>query len=175
MADRFVLTLEEVHFVVLEVELLLQRPDGRRSRVHLLPHPLLDEHFGLDYPGEVGGLLFLVDEVADDLGLELMDHLLLGDPLQPGQHQLGDLPLPYLLEVMDVVVAQKVVVSSIKPLAFAHLLEGPGELIRIVLNHGLDVPDLRSISLWPVSQEYIQLYLPVFISEHIVPVPLDRC
>jgi hypothetical protein len=75
---------------------------------------------------------------------------------------------------MDVVVAQKVVVSPIKPLAFAHLLEGPGELIRIVLNHGLDVPDLRSISLWPVSQEYIQLYLPVFIPEHIVPVPLDR-
>jgi len=48
------------------------------------------------------------------------------------------------------VVVEEVVVSSIEPLSLAHFLEGPGKLIRVVLNYGFDVPYLRAFSLWPI-------------------------
>ena len=86
MVDRLIFGIQEVHLIVLEVELLLERSDGRRPRVHLLPNPLLDEHLGLDDPGEAGGLFLLVDEVADYFGLEFVDHLVLRDALQLGEH-----------------------------------------------------------------------------------------
>lgn len=84
--DGLIFGIQEVHFIVLEVELLLECSDGGRPRVHLLPDPLLYEHLGFDNPGEVGGLFLLVDEVADYFRLEFVDHLVLGDALQPRKH-----------------------------------------------------------------------------------------
>lgn len=173
MVDRLIFGIQEVHLIVLEVELLLQCSDGRRPRVHLLPNPLLDEHLGFDNPGEAGGLFLLVDEVADYFRFEFVDHLVLRDALQPGEHELCNVSLPHLLEVLDVVVAQEVAVGSIEPLALAHLLESPGELVGVMLYYWLNIPNLGSFALGPVPEEHIQLYLPILVPEDIVPVPLD--
>ena len=71
------------------------------------------------------------------------------------------------------VVAQEVAVGSIEPLALAHLLESPGELVGVMLYYRLNIPNLGAFTLRPVPEEHIQLYLPILVPEDIVPVPLD--
>jgi hypothetical protein len=72
-----------------------------------------------------------------------------------------------------VVVAQKVAVGSVEPLALAHLLESPGELVGVMLYYRLNIPNLGAFSLGFVPEEHVQLYLPILVPEDIVPVPLD--
>jgi hypothetical protein len=72
-----------------------------------------------------------------------------------------------------VVVVQEVAVGSIEPLALAHLLESPGELVGVMLYYWLNIPNLGAFALGSVPEEHIQLYLPILVPEDIVPVPLD--
>lgn len=62
----------------------------------------------------------------------------------------------------------------VKPLSSLHPFKTLCNLIRIVLNHCLYVPYLRTFNIRPVSQKDIQLHLPILILEDIVPVTLDR-
>ena len=71
------------------------------------------------------------------------------------------------------IVTEEVVIGSIEPITFIHFLKSPSKLIRIMLYYWFYIPNLRSLGLGFIPEKDIQLYLSIFISKDIVPMPLD--
>jgi hypothetical protein len=75
-----VFLLEEVHLVILQAELFLKGAYSGRTRVHLFPNPLLDEHFRLDDPAAIGRLFFFIDETGNYFLSKFVDELITCEP-----------------------------------------------------------------------------------------------
>lgn len=74
-----------------------------------------------------------------------MDQLVFGEFLHLRHSQFADILSSYRLKIFEVIVIEEVVIGTVKPFPFLHLLEGVSVLIRIMLYCRLYVPDLRTI------------------------------
>lgn len=104
-----------------------------------------------------------------------MDKLIFGEFFHLRHCQLADILPSNRLEIFEVIVIEKVVIGTVKPFPFLHLLEGVGVLVRIMLYCRLNVPNLRAVRLWFEPKKDIELDLSILILEDVVPMSLDRC
>lgn len=102
-----------------------------------------------------------------------MDKLILSEFFHFRHGQLTDIFPSDSLEIFEVVVVEEVIIGAIKPFSFLHFLESVSVLIRIVFYCWLDIPNLRAIGLWLEAKKNIELDLPIFVFEDVVPMPLD--
>lgn len=145
MVTLYLFRFQKIHFVVLKTELFLQSADSCRSRVHFLPHSLLDQYLWLDNPTAIGRLFLLIDQTGDYFSPKAMDKLILSEFLHFRHGQFTDILSSDSLEIFEVVIVEEVVIGTIEPFTFLHLLESVSVLIRIVFYCWLYVPDLRTV------------------------------
>lgn len=104
-----------------------------------------------------------------------MYQLLLGEFLHLWDAQIVDVLLADSCEVVEMMRFGKIAIGPVEPLTFLQLLERICVGIRIMLDHWLDLPQLRALDIWLVTEKDIDLSLPVLVLEVVVKMPLDRC
>ena len=76
-------------------------------------------------------------------------------------------------KIFDSIVICEIVVGLVKPFSFLHFLKGVCVLIRVMLNHRFQLPDLRTVYFWFITKKNIDLSLSGFVFEIIVKVALQ--